>query len=477
MPPRVEVIAPKRADRRCTCGPNGGGRKECEAPKNAVHLKRGVLEALPDADVIPVIPVGQVPAPQQDVVPPPVGKVAGSECPGCEEKRTAHDAECPMNMCTMCCAQSQGGKPCTNGFHASARRVAQMAQKRAEGFSRRRQRSPSVSVQSDDDERRPRRKESRPAPDLLQRKGTYSSHCLSPADLYERTIRAWRSERYRSEDQADLKIAFDVLANDVLGATADILNECVRGVGSDPTRHYEYISNPDLASISDVTMLSMALQTVRTWGQALLTIMKAEAYSEMDIARTATGFLNLKTKRSAGVATWMEIQTSQQAAVGPSSALPDASRLADPQDCLCLGLHLATLKPERIRPFLQALGRVLVQSWTKRNARALVSPAEWAAKYGGAGGEKPKAPQPAAQHVRSHGGGGGGGGGGRGGGGGGGANHGGQGGGGNRRDRRNRGGGGDGHRQGGGGQGGGRRRRRLPPRRRAVRPRRRMAPA
>lgn len=430
--------APQLPHPDCKCGPLGGNRRNCKIPEGSIHI--GEEQAV-------------------KVKGPAEKGPLDNRCPGCAEIRGEFDEDCQFNLCAECCAFSGIKVECKAFAHKLTRRTAARATEHADDLiqgkkKKKRHRSPSVKVSSDSDEggpthRKTRRGIAEPAKDALKREGAYASHVISASELYERIIRAWRSERFRTEDAHELSLAFDTFTTDILSDEADMLNENIRGVGTDHTRHYIYATDPDLLSKESRIILAMALRAAGRWGQSLVTILKCVAYAEQDISKTATAFMNIRMKCSANVAMWREVQTSQPAGVGPSSALPAGYRLADPDDYITLGLHMATLTPERIRVFLQGLTRAKSQVFCKQNSKALISSSEWTVKHG-APQHKPVKDAPAAHRGRGGGGGrgdGGRGGGGRGGGGGG------QGGGDGRRDRnrRNRGGGGG----GGGDRGGG----------------------
>jgi hypothetical protein len=108
--------------------------------------------------------------------------------------------------------------------------------------------------------------------------------------------------------------------------------------------------------------------------------LECEALAAQDAS--ATTFLNHRIKTSTSVAAWREIRSRQPVAVGPSPTLLDPARLADPTDHISLGLHTSTIRPDRLRSFVQALDRSVTQTWTKNNSKAVVSAVEWERAYG-----------------------------------------------------------------------------------------------
>ena len=368
-------------------------------------------------------PVGQhapeaPPASDLSAPPSPGDGTRGSakDCSLCGEGRVLTDAGCLSNLCALCCAKiaitMPSALPCKTGGHNIARRIALDAFTAAKA----QQTDPRKRGREDDTLDRDRdlsEAPTKPKPDLLKRSGTYASHVLSPAECYERVFRAWRAEKFRSEDGACVSRAFDVLSYQVLSKQADILSQHIVGIGTDAQRHYSYAKGVEEFLEPETDILSIALNSAVNWGEAVSTILRAEALAAQDVHKSATAFLDKATKTSADVASWDEIKNSQVAIVGPSDGLPDPMRLADPRDMMVLGLHVATVKPERLRLFLQALTRSFTQDFSKRNSKALISPAIWEKQY------RPPKPTPAPthsgqqQHV-ANGGGGGGGGGGRG---------------------------------------------------------------
>jgi hypothetical protein len=228
--------------------------------------------------------------------------------------------------------------------------------------------------------------------DATSRSGPLSLHVLSTSEQLERVLVAWSGERFRAEDALMVSEAFRVLKTELFSPEADILLDEIIAEGTGPARTYRFKVEPDTIPPQQAMVLGMSLRAACRWGAAMNTVMDCVALAAQDIFKTSTAFLGQRIRISAQVAAWRDVRMRQPASVGPTSALIDPARLADPSDHVVLGLHAATVRPDRLRPLFQAIDKSVVQAYSKENAKTLISPAEWEAAYGGAGSSATRNP-------------------------------------------------------------------------------------
>ena len=219
--------------------------------------------------------------------------------------------------------------------------------------------------------------------DPLSRTGPLACHVISTADLYERALRVWQyAVRWRAEDVVEVDTAFARLTNEVFSPASDILADprYIVASGAGIERTYSYTTDPEAMPLPAATVLAMALQSAASWGERMVGIMKAEAAT--GDASAATLLLNQQVRVGARSAALAELRTLQVAAVGPVAGLPDAGRLADGNDFLAIGLHVATVRPDRLRTFLTAVALDIARRYIHRNRDVLVTLPQWEAIYG-----------------------------------------------------------------------------------------------
>lgn len=345
------------------------------------------------------------------------------KCMKCGERRlVATDSRCQSGLCLSCCSRFPPVEGCSSSSHRVARRALSLDRRSRSSVSGRG--SLPADAPSDDDEsdktspphalRRvgssaasssARRSADPPPPpiddvddmhvdkdaapkDLLARAGPLASYVLSDAERLERVLRAWRDERWCDEDRPRVLDAFRVLSTEVFSPEADISFQNIVAKGSSSVsgpgafdRTYAYGAGVDDLPRFSRLSLGMSLRAAIRWGSSLLTIFEAEERVLQNISKRSTAFLDLPAKTSSGLAALAELRDMQPSEVAAASDLPSGTRLADPFDLIVLGLHLATITPDRLRSFLLSWRRELVAKWTKRNSKSLISSSVWDSRY------------------------------------------------------------------------------------------------
>lgn len=330
-------------------------------------------------------------------------------------RSVAVDGACPNNLCVACCAADLRG--CKAVHHVVAAKAVKRALERRPPPAKRGRGGPSSrlrgggdsddeaaaatapadppSVQSAPAEAGPgssaaavavavsseRICASAPAGDPLARSGPLAFVARPPADVFMGIMQAWKSAvHWRVEDVPRVEAAFRALLSQVCSDEADLLARNVVASGEGVGRTYRYATLPDLLDTDARRVLGMALRAATSWGEKLIDILHAEA-----LVTPGTAYLDQPVRTSAAAAALAQLRELQHEGCGPSSQVPEVDRLADNKDFVVVGLHLATIKPERLRAFLRVYVRGLGQEFAKLNSKALVGPATWQSSYGRAG--------------------------------------------------------------------------------------------